>query len=168
MLALASKLMTCSSCIATYVSVASHEYVSLRDAYFTFSIIIGISALVTYYNTLVKLIHIGADKLDRWKLIHEILGHVIFGVDTLANVALIVMNAYIFKTTSSSAVESSAERSLIITVVSTAVSLKHFLTSEFCRHGPLYKFVFFKCKHVYRKRLEINMDERERLLVRAK
>ena len=131
--------------------------------YFAFSIVIGASALVTYYNTLVKLIHIGTDQLDRWKLIHEIIGHAIFGVDTLANVALIVMNAYIFKTTSSSAAESSAEKYLIITVVSTAVSLKHFLTSEFCRHGPLYKFVFLKCRQVYRKRLEINMDERERL-----
>ena len=135
----------------------------LHHVYFAFSIVIGASALVTYYNTLVKLIHIGTDQLDCWKLFHEILGHVIFGVDTMANVALIVMNAYIFKTTSISAVESSAEKSLVITVVSTAVSLKRFLTFEFCRHGPLYKFVFFKCRQVYRKRLEINMDERERL-----
>ena len=52
------KLITCSSCLATFINTAYPETPVFRYFYLLFTILIGFSALLTYYQTLLKLVEI--------------------------------------------------------------------------------------------------------------
>ena len=48
---LALKLITCSSCLATFIIIAYPERIIFRYSYLGFTVIIGVSALLTYHET---------------------------------------------------------------------------------------------------------------------
>ena len=53
---IALRLVTCSSCLATFITIAYPEPEAFRYTYLTFTVIIGVTALLTYYNNYSKFI----------------------------------------------------------------------------------------------------------------
>lgn len=140
---LAVKLVTCSSCLATFITLAYPENISFRYIYLAFTLLVGLSALITYYETLVKLVKIALDKIDAWKKFHEWFSHFIFWPSTIANIGLLTMNAYILHKYLSVAGFHSSGVSLVMNCVGLVFgSVIYIFTDKFCGHGPLYKEIF--------------------------
>lgn len=57
-LRLALKLLTCSSCLAIFIFIAYPERPIFRYTYLVFTILIEFSALLTYYETTLKLLKV--------------------------------------------------------------------------------------------------------------
>jgi len=137
---IALRLVTCSSCLATFITIAYPEQEAFRYTYLAFTIIIGITALLTYYEAVAKLVEVARDKTDSCVKFHDYFNHFIFWPSTIANLGLLGMNAYILNKYLSSAGFSSSGVSLVLNclgfIVGTAI---YTFGSKFCGHGPLCK-----------------------------
>ena len=140
---IALRLVTCSSCLATFITIAYPEPEAFRYTYLTFTIIVGVTALLTYYETVAKLVEVARDKMDSCVVFHECFNHFIFWPSTIANLGLLGMNAYILNKYLSSAGFHSSGVSLVLNCVSFIIGTALYtFGSRFCGHGPLYR----KCK----------------------
>ena len=92
---IALRLVTCSSCLATFIAIAYPEQEAFRYTYLGFTVIIGVTALLTYYEAVAKLVEVARDKKDSCVVFHEYFNHFIFWPSTIANLGLLGMNAYI-------------------------------------------------------------------------
>ena len=92
---IALRLVTCSSCLATFIAIAYPEQEAFRYTYLAFTVIIGITALLTYYETVGKLVEVTLDRMDSCMVSHECFNHFMFWSSTIANLGLLGMNAYI-------------------------------------------------------------------------
>ena len=140
---LALRLVTCSSCLATFITIAYPEELYFRYTYLAFTIVIGLSALLTYYETLLKLVKFALDKTDQCTKFHEWVSHFNFWPSTIANLGLLGMNAYILHKYLTIAGFHSSGVSLVLNVVSFIFgTVIYIFGDKFCGHGPLYKKLF--------------------------
>ena len=133
---LALKLLTCSSSFATFIRVAYPEPPVIRYTYLAFTILIGVSALITYYETLLKLVEVVQSFAESCVPFHIYLNHFTFWASMVANLSLVGLNAFILHDT--------GETSPAITLALNGLSLSfaipvYILGGVFCGHGPLYK-----------------------------
>ena len=153
---IALRLVTCSSCLATFITIAYPEQEAFRYTYLAFTIIIGVTALLTYYETVAKLGKIALDKMDACMKCHEWFNHFIFWPSTLANLGLLGMNAYILNKYLSSAGFLSSGVSLVLNCVSFIIGTAIYtFGSTFCGHGPLYK-KGLRCNRPEKTAVEMN------------
>ena len=142
LLNLALKLASCSSCLATFIDIAYPEALAVRFAYLAFTIIVGLSALATYYETLLKLLELVQDWVEQCIPFHSWLNHFTFWPSMLANLGLLGLNSYIlykYSVTEGGAGSSPAV-SLGLNILSLAYMIPNYVfRALFCGHGPLYK-----------------------------
>ena len=140
LLKIALRLVTCSSCLATFITIAYPEPEAFRYTYLAFTIIVGTTALLTYYEAVAKLVEVARDKTDSCVKFHEYFNHFIFWPSTIANLGLLGMNAFILNKYLSSAGFLSSGVSLVLNCVGFIVGTAIYtFGSKFCGHGPLYK-----------------------------
>lgn len=140
---IALRLVTCSSCLATFITIAYPEQEAFRYTYLAFTVIIGVTALLTYYETVGKLVEVTLDKMDACMKFHECFNHFIFWPSTIANLGLLGMNAYILNKYLTSKGFFSSGVSLVLNFTSFVIgTVIYTFGSKFCGHGPLYR----KCK----------------------
>lgn len=146
---LALKLITCSSCLATFINIAYPETPVFRYFYLSFTILIGFSALLTYYETVLRLVEIVTkhyclrhDRCCEW------FNHCTFWAHTLANICLAGMNAFILDKYIDTEGFDSSGISLVLNVISVASgAIFYVLGATFCGSQPLYKVLYRKCCH---------------------
>ena len=151
----ALKLVTCSSCLATFINIAYPETPVFRFFYLSFTILIGLSALLTYYETLLKL----AEIICKCNCMHhdqccEWFSHCTFWVYVFANLCLAAMNAFILSKYIDMEGFDSSGISLVLNVTSVASGATFYaLGATFCGSQPLYKVINkkFKLKCLSRK-----------------
>ena len=146
---LAIKLITCSSCLATFINIAYPETPVFRYFYLCFTILIGFSALLTYYETLLKLVEIVSKRhCLRHDRCCEWFNHCTFWAHTFANVCLIGMNAFILHKYIDIEGFDSSGISLVLNVISvTSGAILYVLGATFCGSQPLYKVLYKNCCH---------------------
>ena len=141
---IALRLVTCSSCLTTFITIAYPEPEAFRYTYLTFTIIIGITALLTYYEAVEKLVEVALDRMDSCMVSHGCFNHFTFWLSTIANLGLLGMNAYILDKYLSSKGFSLSGASLVLNSASFIIGTALYtFGSKFCGHGPLHK----KCKN---------------------
>ena len=143
------KLITCSSCLATFINIAYPETPVFRYFYLLFTISIGFSALLTYYETLLKLVETVS---NRHCLHHEQccewFNHCTFWAHALANICLAGINAFILHKYIDTEGFDSSGISLVLNVLSVALEaiiLFYVLGATLCGSQPLYKILHRKC-----------------------
>ena len=137
---LALKLTACSSCLATFINVAYPEEPIVRYSYLTFTIVIGLSALSTYYETLVKLVEVVLDWVEWCMPFHDWLNHFTFWPSLVANLSLVGLNSFILYKYINTEGERSTEISLALTLLSLVFAIPVYIfCGIFCGHGPLYR-----------------------------
>lgn len=136
------KLASCSSCLATFIDVAYPEALTIRFTYLAFTIIVGLSALTTYYETLLKLLEVVQDWVDQCVPFHLWLNHLTFWPPMFANLGLLGLNSYIlykFSVTGGGR-SSSPGVSMGLNLVSLTYTIPNYIFGAvFCGHGPLYR-----------------------------
>lgn len=141
------KLSTISSSLATFFKVGFPEQkAAVQYSYLVFTVMVGLTALLTGYVTLLQMVKFCYNKIDRLKRPFEYVGHASFVTTNIASIGLITLNSYILS--SSESTEESqklAKTALIFTSFTFVISFRHFLGSEFCGHGPLGKYLLLKC-----------------------
>lgn len=138
----AVKLCTCSSCLATFANIAYPEGPFFRYTYLVFTVIIGLSAIITYYETFVKLVEVVRGCIQQCKPFHNWLNHFIFWPSLISNLALLGMNAFILHKYLQTEGFNSSGISLVFNVVSLIFAVVDYvMNGVFCGHGPL-------CLHV--------------------
>ena len=144
LLKIALRLVTCSSCLATFITIAYPEPEAFRYTYLAFTIIVGTTALLTYYEAVAKLVEVALDRMDSCVMFHECFNHFMFWLSTIANLCLLGMNAFILNKYLSSKGFSSSGTSLVLNSASFVIGTALYsFGSKFCGHGPLCK----KCKN---------------------
>jgi MFS family permease len=139
------KLASCSSCLATFIDIAYPEALPVRFAYLAFTIIVGLSALATYYETLLKLLEMVKDWEEECVPLHSWLNHFIFWPSMVAYMGLLGLNSYIlykYSVTAGGDLDlldsSSPAVSLGLNLVSLVYLIANYvLFAVFCGHGPL-------------------------------
>lgn len=157
---IALKLSTCSSCLATFVEIAYPEAPSFRYTYLIFTVLIGLSALATYYDTCLKLVEVIMKCcIEPCLHLHIWLNHITFWPAMISNLCLLGMNAYILHKHLETDGFDSSGVSLILNVLSlvTAVPL-YVLFGIFCGHGPLLKVCYDYCHECYSEDEEIDVS----------
>ena len=139
-LKLALKLLSCSSSLATFIKVAYPEPPIIRYTYLSFTVLIGLSALITYYETLLKLVEVVKSCVESCMVFHSVLNHFTFWPSMLANFGLVGLNAFILY----KYFDTGGTLSILITLALNGLSLSfsipvYVLSAVFCGHGPLYK-----------------------------
>ena len=76
---IALRLVTCLSCLATFITIAYPEQEAFRYTYLAFTVIIGITALLTYYEAVAKVVEVAQNKKDSCMVFHEYFTHSYFG-----------------------------------------------------------------------------------------
>ena len=143
---LALKLITCSSCLATFIDIAYPERPIFRYFYLSFTILIGLSALLTYYQTLLKLFEI---IYKRHRLHHdqccEWFNHCTFWAYAIANISLMGMNAFILHKYIDTDGFDSSGVSLVLNVSSVVLGgTIYVFGATFCGRQPIYKVLYDK------------------------
>ena len=142
---LALKLLTCSSCLATFINIAYPEEPIFRYTYLVFTILIGLSALFTYYETLLKVLELIFNCVTRCVPLHEWTNHITFWPSMVANLGLLGMNAFILYKYIDTEGFNSSGLSLVLNALSFSFTVPvYVLVGVFCGHGPLFK-VCCKC-----------------------
>lgn len=137
---LALKLVACSSCLATFINVAYPEGPLIRYTYLSFTILIGLSALSNYYETLLKLVEVVQDWVEQCLPFHNWLYHFTFWPSVVANVGLVGLNSFILHQYIHTEGEKSTEVSLVLTILSLLFTVPVYVFfGVFCGHGPLYR-----------------------------
>ena len=108
----------CSSCLATFIDIAYPEGSTIRYIYLIFTISIGLSALITYYETLLKLLKVIGDYVELCMSFHEWFNHCIFWPSMFANLGLLGMNVFILHKYFDTQGFNSSGTSLILNVLS--------------------------------------------------
>ena len=140
LLNLGLKLASCSSCLATFIDVAYPETIIVRFTYLAFTIIVGLSALATYYETLLKLLEVVQDWVEQCVPFHLWLDHFTFWPSMLANLGLLGLNSYILYKYFGTSGAYSPGVSLGLNLVSLIYMLPAYVfRAVFCGHGPLYR-----------------------------
>ena len=136
----AIKLCTCSSCLATFANIAYPEEPFFRYTYLVFTVIIGLSALITYYETFLKLVEVVRGYIQQCKPLHNWLNHFIFWPSLVSNLSLLGMNTFILHKYFQTEGFNSSGISLIFNVVSLIYAVADYVVNGvFCGHGPLRK-----------------------------
>ena len=137
---LALKLVACSSCLATFINVAYPEGPVVRYTYLSFTILIGISALSTYYETLLRLVEVVQNWMEQCLPFHRWLYHFTFWPSVVANIGLVGLNSFILHQYIHTEGEKSTEVSLVLTILSLLFTVPLYVFfGVFCGHGPLYR-----------------------------
>ena len=137
---LALKLVACSSCLATFINIAYPERPIIRFTYLSFTVLIGLSALLTYYETLLKLVEVVQDWVVPCMPFHEWFNHFTFWPTMLANLGLVGLNAFILYKYFEKDGPMSSGISLALNVLSLSFTIPvYVLGGIFCGRGPLYK-----------------------------
>ena len=143
------KLVTISSSLTTFFTVAFSESLPVRYSYSVFTAIIVITAFIVACTQVVLFILSICDKndIDCCRKFSHCFAHVVFLIDIVSGIGLIVLNAYILSTTQldDSRRLKSIEVTLILTCVFFVLNFKHILIAEFCNHGPLGELLLLKC-----------------------
>ena len=135
----AIKLCTCSSCLATFADIAYPEGPFFRYTYLVFTVIIGLSALITYYETFLKLTEVVRGCIQECKPLHIWLDHFTFWPWLVSNLALLGMNTFILHKYFETEGFNSSGVSLVLNIVSVVFAIVLYVMSGvFCGHGPLY------------------------------
>jgi hypothetical protein len=150
LLNLGLKLASCSSCLATFIDIAYPEALAVRFAYLAFTIIVGLSALATYYETLLKLWELVKDWEEECVPLHSWLNHFTFWPSMIANLGLLGLNSYIlykYSITAGGDLDSSSPAvSLGLNLVSLVYLIPNYIfRAVFCGHSPLYKVCYQRC-----------------------
>ena len=132
------KLLTCSSCLATFINIAYPEPLGFRYTYLIFTVLIGLTALVTYYDNLMKIVEVVRGCFGKFTTFHNWVNHFTFWPSFVSNLCLFGMNAFILHKYLETDGFNSSGVSLVLNFLSliTAVPL-YVLTGSFCGHGPL-------------------------------
>lgn len=139
---LALKLCTCSSCLATFADIAYPEEPFFRYTYLVFTLITGLSAIITYYETFLKLVEVIRGCVHECKSLHNRLDHFTFWPSLFSNLALLGMNTFILHKYFQVDGFNSSGVSLVLNMISIVFAVfVYVMTGVFCGHGPL-------CKHV--------------------
>ena len=147
LLSLGLKLASCSSCLATFIDVAYPEMLTIRfTQYLAFTIIIGLSALTTYYETLLKLLEVVQDWVEQCIPLHLWLNHFTFWPSMLSNLGLLGLNSYILYKHFGTEGANSPGVSLGLNLVSLVYMIPNYVfRAVFCGHGPLYRVCHQHC-----------------------
>ena len=134
----ALKLCTCSSCLATFANIAYPEGPFFRYTYLVFTVVIGLSAIVTYYETFMKLVEVVRGCIQQFKPVHNWLNHFVFWPTQVSNLALLGTNAFILHKYLETDGFASSGVSLVFNVVSFIYAVTDYvMNGVFCGHGPL-------------------------------
>ena len=146
LLTLGLKFASCSSCLATFLNIAYPEALAVRITYLVFTILIGLFALITYYETLLKLLEVVKDWVEKCTPFHSCKNHFTFWPSMLANLGLLGLNSYILYKYHFSAGPTSPAVSLGLNILALAYIITNYVfRSEFCGHGPLHKVCSQRC-----------------------
>lgn len=105
--------------------------------------IIGLSALVTYYEAFLKLLEVVKGCVEPWKPFHDWFNHFTFWPSVLANLCLLGMNAYVLHKYIDTEGFNSSGVSFIFNVLSFGFAVPTYvLFSSFCGHGPLFRVIY--------------------------
>ena len=140
------KLLTCSSCLATFINIAYPEPLGFRYTYLIFTVLIGLTALVTYYENLMMIVEVVRGCLEKFTTFHNWVNHFTFWPSFVSNLCLLGMNAFILHKYIETDGFNSSGVSLVLNFLSliTAVPL-YVLRGSLCGHGPLSDVCQKKC-----------------------